>query len=91
MQQEDWTTIMHELYPLTVTADRYNGTYSRGKFTAWNLDPEEVPTDINEDDMTCMDFWAECEYTVGLGRTVMEAIEDLERKLDENSTTSTTH
>lgn len=25
-------------YPLTIIADRYNGTYSGGRFTAWNMD-----------------------------------------------------
>lgn len=49
---------MTDIYPLTITRDRYCGTYSHGEYLAWNLDVWEVPTDPAADDVTCMEFWA---------------------------------
>ena len=42
-----------EIYPLTITADRYTGTYSGGQFIAWNLGADEVPEEIYYDDCGC--------------------------------------
>jgi hypothetical protein len=74
-----------EIYPLTIVSDRYTGSYSDGKYTAWNLDAEEIPTDINADDVVCRNFWYEQEknptYIVGKGNTVSEALEELYIKL----------
>lgn len=50
-------TIFDVIYPLTIVMDRYSGVYSGGLFTAWNLEPCDVPIDILSDDVTCMDFW----------------------------------
>lgn len=71
-----------EVYPLTIVMDRYEGTYSGGYYTAWNLDVEDVPTEIESDDVTCYNFWHSYEGVVGLGRTPNEATEDLRRKLN---------
>lgn len=75
--------MMNEIYPLTVVLDRYNGTYSGGKWTAWNLRVDCVPIAIMSDDVACCEFW-ECysnDYCVGIGNTPDEAIESLELKL----------
>ena len=44
-------------YPITITEDRYNGTYSGFAYTAWWASVDQVPTEINEDDVTCRNFW----------------------------------
>ena len=53
------TEILENIYPLIVISDRYNGTYSRGKFTAWNCYIDEVPQEIDDDDSECAVFWNE--------------------------------
>ena len=73
---------MHEIYPLTIIADRYCDTYSGGKFTAWNMDYYEIPTEPAEDDVTCMRFWGKTKIPVGRGETPQEAVEDLKRRLE---------
>ncbi len=69
------------IYPLIIIRDRYTGTYSRGKYTAWNIVLEEIPMEIEAEDAICRNFWYEQEdsptYTVGKGDTVSEALADL--------------
>ena len=72
---------MKDIYPLTIVLDRYNGTYSGGKYTAWNLCPDEVPEDISLDDVSVRDFFQECNIPYGIGSTPNEAITDLATKL----------
>lgn len=72
---------MKQIYPLTIVKDRYGGSYSEGWFLAFNLDPDEVPTEIHSDDMTCMDFWNDFNGIVGKGNTPGEAHLDLSKKL----------
>lgn len=83
----------YHIYPLAIIVDRYNGTYSEGSFTAWNLHPETIPDEIYSDDCTCFDFWNEVraneesyEYRkyhnkFGIGNTIQTAIDDLYKKL----------
>lgn len=74
-----------EIYPLTVVCDRYTGTYSGGAYTAWNLDPWDVPREIEGDDGTCREFWwsgVADRYVVGKGGTVAEAVADLAQKME---------
>lgn len=70
-----------EIYPLTITSDRYGGAYSEGYYTAWNLCAEDVPEAIDGDDCDCHAFWLENEIVCGKGRTVSEALADLYMKL----------
>ncbi len=71
----------NKIYPLTIVRDRYTGTYSGGKYTAWNVELEEIPTEIADNDVPCRNFWYEQEdnptYIVGKGDTVSEALADL--------------
>lgn len=73
------------IYPLTIVEDRYGGAYSGGKYTAWNVGFDEIPPDIDSDDVWCHNFWNEQEnnptYFVGKGDTVSEALADLYIKL----------
>ncbi len=75
---------MTDIYPLTIVKDRYTGTYSGGIFTAWNIEADEVPTDIYGDDTECRNFWSDA-LVVGRGDTAEEAEEDLERRIAESN------
>lgn len=70
-------------YPLTIVADRYGGCYSGGAYTAWNLEPWEVPSDIFDGDLGCGSFWAENRLICGKGGTPDEAERDLFNKIRE--------
>ena len=72
---------MNEIYPLTIVADRYTGSYSKGVFTAWNLQCNKIPDAIDDSDIECMNFWDDNKIKVGLGKTPTEAMEDLRNKL----------
>lgn len=37
---------INDIYPLTIIRDRYNDVYSGGKYLAFNLDADEIPTAI---------------------------------------------
>jgi hypothetical protein len=71
------------IYPLTIVSDRYGGVYSCGKWTAWNLYPQELPPAQDADDCTCSDFWLDTDLVIGRGATPREAVKDLERRLAE--------
>lgn len=69
------------LYPLTIVADRYGGCYSGGEYTAWLMEPGEVPGEIGCGDLTCGAFWAENTLLCGKGSTPDEAERDLLKKI----------
>lgn len=73
----------NEIYPLTITLDRYTGSYSGGKWTAWNCEPGEIPEGPFEDDVGCAYFWADNRTPVGIGESPEAAIADLVRKIEE--------
>lgn len=81
----------NNIYPLTIVKDRYMGTYSGGDYTAWNCDADMVPTEIFDDDGTCLWFWdnirdgdrASWIPKFGIGRTIEDAISDLQRRMNE--------
>ena len=66
-----------EVYPLTVVLDRYNGTYSKGKYTAWNMTPDMLPEEIECSDIECMDFWDSYSGDVGKGDSPDKAMYNL--------------
>lgn len=71
-------TIYESIYPLTITADRYTGAYSGGVFTAWNLEPSEVPTGPFDGDVGCAEYWGSSKTVVcGKGDTPEEAAANL--------------
>ena len=71
-----------DIYPVTIVADRYNGTYSGGIFTAWNCYPKDVPEDIEYDDCSCSEFFRSYDKPYGVGDTPTKAYKDLRRKLE---------
>ncbi len=68
-----------DVYPLTIVSDRYSGTYSGGKYTAWNL--RSAPDEVWYDDVTCATFFSSTDIPYGVGNTPEEAVEDLKGKL----------
>ncbi len=86
---------MTEIYPLTIVSDRYDGVYSGGTWTAWNLEFHKIPEEIESNDIVCATWWSDFnakkirlrnmfgeKVLVGKGSTPQSAMEDLERKLD---------
>ena len=71
-----------QIYPLTVILDRYNGTYSGGKWTAWNLKFSDIPPAVSADDCSCAGFFSNSNIVYGTGNTPEKAIEDLRKKLE---------
>ena len=73
------------IYPLTIVSDRYDGTYSGGKYLALNSWPEDVSEDIHGSDLECRDFWIKVsknpKFIVGKGETVQEAYDDLKENI----------
>ena len=72
-----------DIYPLTIIADRYTGSYSGGAFTAWNCEYYEIPLDAASSDGLCGEFWetAHDKYLIGTGDTPREAMLDLYIKM----------
>ena len=71
------------IYPLTIVRDRYDGTYSGGKYLAFNEYWMGIPDEIEESDDICAGFWAEHpDALIGKGNSAKEACEDLLNKLN---------
>jgi len=82
----DIKDVHKNMYPLTIVMDRYTGVYSGGKFTAWNLDLDEVPEEICQDDDSASEFFDDVRYgrrhlIYGIGETPDEAVVDLYMKI----------
>lgn len=73
MKKKDAQVWLDIKYPLTIIADRYGGTYSRGRFLAFPLGFNEVPEEVAEDDVPCVHFWGWYNEPVGRGTTPEEA------------------
>lgn len=78
--------VYENLYPLTIVTDRYSGVYSGGKFTAWNLNPDEVPEEICWGDGSALEIFQDISngkrnIVYGIGATPDEAVMDLYRKI----------
>lgn len=70
---------------ITVIQDRYCGTWSGGKYTAWDMPLSKIPYAIIDNDVPCRDFWYSTakEYLIGIGDNPHEAYEDLIKKRKE--------
>lgn len=74
----------YRIYPLTVVLDRYTGCYSGGRWTAWNMYPDNIPYGPFGDDTSCSEFWGdEHTFPVGVGDTPEAAIQDLKKQMEE--------
>lgn len=71
------------LYPTTIVADRYAGTYSGGEWLAFPLNFWNIPEEIEADDVTCMLFWDDYDGVVGKGNTPELAMANLVAQMEE--------
>ncbi len=67
----------YALYPVTIVADRYNGTYSGGSWLAFNLEADQIPKEVHGNDIECSDFHSKTKLPIGIGSTPEEALENL--------------
>lgn len=77
----------------TVVKDRYSGTYSGGKFIAYNCGQDWVDeySGHDSDDVGCCSYWDDVQdsdyvykgIVVGIGETEVLALKDLENKIME--------
>lgn len=72
---------MLDVYPVTIVADRYSGTYSGAAWLAFNLYDTQLPDGWDSDDVTTAEFWVSNKEVVGKGNSPQEAYEDLLRLL----------
>jgi hypothetical protein len=71
------------IMPVTITPDRYRGTYSGGMWLAFPLSPPVVPDGPFGGDVFANDWWAELgDVPVGRGETPDRAYDDLSRRLE---------
>lgn len=75
---------MTDAYPVTITMSRYGGTYERGRWVAWPLDPDRLPQGWDDEDMPCRQFWQSYTGPVGGGDTPQEALDDLIKQTGSN-------
>ena len=68
-----------DIYPLTIFKDRYGGTYSGGRWIAFNLD--HVPNGALGGDFASSQFFSNTTHIFGVGDTPDNAICDLSSKL----------
>ena len=77
---------MDDIHPLTIISDRYSGCYSSGKYLAFNLEPWDVPREVDGSDRVCARFWwsDDCKkFVIGKGDTPEEAYCDLVGKMQQ--------
>lgn len=68
-------------WPVTIISDRYCGCYSGACWLAFPLDFDEIPEDVNGEDLLCQDFWYNYDEPVGMGGTPEDAFADLIAKM----------
>ena len=71
-----------DIYPCTIIADRYDGSFSGAPWTAWRLSAWEIPDEVEAGDEECHDWWAKQDKSlIGLGQSPQEAYDDLKQKI----------
>jgi len=71
------------IMPVTITPDRYGGTYSGGAWLAFPLDPYAVPGGPFGGDLVANGWWGDLgDVPVGRGETPDRAYDDLSRRLE---------
>lgn len=61
-------------WPVTIVADRYNGSYSGGAFLAFPLEHRDLPGEADNEDIICLHFWSTYKGPVGTGGSPDEAL-----------------
>lgn len=74
------------IYPCVIIMDRYSGSYSGGKWLAFELNPEDIPEEIGSGDGTERVYWdnhSDEQLPIGIGETPQAAYDSLLDKLKE--------
>lgn len=77
MTREEASIWLLVKYPVAIVSDRYYGCYSEAEWTAFPLDPCDIPEDIYDEDIPCAMFWENYKEPVGRGHTPDTAFSDL--------------
>jgi len=80
VNDDDLKFFSENWYPCVIVHDRYSGTYSGARWTAFMRD--DIPPGSQADDVTCMDFWTSFDEPVGRGSTAQGALDDLVKQVD---------
>lgn len=71
-----------DIYPCTIVADRYNGSFSGAPWIAYRLSYFQLPDELDAGDEECHDFWEEEDKSlIGFGQTPQEAYDNLKKKI----------
>ncbi len=70
---------------VTIVRSRYGGIYEPGEWIAFPMWPDDLPSEWNADDVTCMNWFKERRGEFGGGVSPQEAYEDLLRILQDRS------
>jgi hypothetical protein len=82
---EEDTVFFERGMPVTIILDRYNGCYSRGRWTAWPREVFDIPAAHCMGSIECNAFWKANEIPVGRGHTPQAALSDLRLRLAESA------
>ena len=81
MKINDTRTWLSRQYPVSIICDRFDGIYSGGKWVAFPLRFEDIPTDVNSNDLNCIVFWDNYDEPYGIGDSPDAAFTDLMTKM----------
>ena len=75
------------VYPVTIIATRYGGTYEGGRYAAFNMDEDDIPGEATAGDHECETWWRDVApgLPVGVGATPDAALVALSDRLAEKS------
>ncbi len=75
--------LLKYLWPVTIVMDRYNGTYSGGRWLAFQMDRSDISYSVGAGDSDEMNFWddEDNKLEVGIGNTIADAGLDLVKKM----------
>lgn len=73
---------LETFYPTAIVRDRYNGTYSGAIWLAFPMGFEDVPVEVDAEDLECMMFWDAYDGVVGKGNTPELAMANLVAKME---------
>lgn len=80
VNEHDLRFFSENWHPCVIVHDRYHGTYSGARWTAFMRN--DIPPGSQAEDVTCMDFWASFDEPVGRGSTAQGALDDLAKQVD---------
>ena len=81
-EKKEWLIVK---YPLTIICDRYDGTYSGAKWLAFPRLHDQIPMDVDGDDLKCKYFWENYLEPVGKGAYANDAVADLIKQMMEKT------